>query len=162
MSEEGASPQEPEKIPRGKGGVPLPVHRQFGKPGGNPGNPGGRRKGASILAVVERLLAADPDPRTGEGRLAQEVAKRIVDGPSSNDDASIAAHALALMRYIDGAKIQAGARRKRIKLTVHVAEAARYLHADRLLELKQGRNGVHSAPAPGNGHPASGMDAAGG
>ena len=43
------------------------------------GNPGGRPKGASVLAPMLRKLAANPNEH-GEGKLAVELADQIITG----------------------------------------------------------------------------------
>lgn len=66
-------------------GTPPPVERQFGKPNGNPRNPGGWKKEDTARFKLERMLelseqelvaiAANPDAPLFERRIARNLIK---------------------------------------------------------------------------------------
>lgn len=65
-------------------GSPEPAdHKKHLRPPwvpGQSGNPSGKRRGShSIFAAMKRMLAEDPDPVTGEGRMATYMAKLALD-----------------------------------------------------------------------------------
>ena len=81
-------------------GVIPPVDTRFGGPRANPGNPGGRPKGASLLAPVLRKLAEAPNEH-GEGKEAEAIAQRALDAARDGDGKALSA-ILALMDRTDG------------------------------------------------------------
>lgn len=56
---------------------------------GQSGNPGGRPKGASITAPFLRALAANPDPETGIGEMAQAIGDRLAQALVSGGESTI-------------------------------------------------------------------------
>lgn len=85
----------------GCGGVVPPVESRFGP--GNQANPGGRPKGASVVAALRRKLAANPNEH-GEGAEAERVAAEFLAASRSGEehDARRSASLGRLIEHIDG------------------------------------------------------------
>lgn len=92
-------PQEPGEPPYEVGPGKPPLHTRFGQPGANPSNPGGKPKGASILAPLLRKLAAEPNEH-GEGKEAAALADQAILGARMGEDIS---GILKLLERTDGA-----------------------------------------------------------
>lgn len=101
MSEGNGSPQQPALVP-GKGGIVPPVERRYGGPKANPGNPGGRPKGSSLLAPLLRRLAKNPN-EDGEGAEAVATIERLLDKARNGKDITTE---LKLIERVDGSPNQ--------------------------------------------------------
>ena len=77
-----------------------PLHTQYGQPGANPGNPGGRPKGCSIRAPLLRMLAeGHADDPNGEGVQAKLLASVALIAAQKGEDIT---PILKLMERTDG------------------------------------------------------------
>ena len=106
----------------GRGGVVPPVHSRF--PPGNRANPGGRRKGASVLHEIERRLAEgaefDADGNLVRvGKEACELAEAILAVASGKRDPSEVdvKAALAILDRTDGPVVK-----ERVQTNIELTE----------------------------------------
>lgn len=115
-----------------KKGVVQPGSKPF--PPNVSGNPGGRPKGASILAPLLRKLAANPNPETGEGELAEQLADEYIEaslalarGVHSSGDGGTTKYdvtpILKLMERTDGAVTQRVETEKRKRIVIDLGDA---------------------------------------